>query len=241
MTVNRRPPTATPATCTTESSGCDARPVSGYGPGAGLMATPDRTATVIGSSARRLAKTRRPAHRAGRAGVESLAHGRVLDAPARREGKHRASNASGEREQSGRAGTWARQSENDGNRTTRHFGAGRLHLRRRLDQPDIMRADSRRAAHRATTTARCLPSEEKTSWPKDIGRVRRCQRDAGSDPSSSRVISIIVSRNPARANMLRAAEFCTAVERRTWGAPRALKADSVASSSIVPTPWRRTD
>src|SRR6185369_17028449 len=56
---------------------------------------------------------------------------------------------------------------------------------------------------------------------------------------SSRVISIIVRRNPARAKRRCAGLFPSAVESTARGAPLALSASNVASSNTRPTPCPR--
>jgi TPR repeat protein len=61
-----------------------------------------------------------------------------------------------------------------------------------------------------------------------------------SSPSSSRVISIMVRRKPARAKRRWADSFRSAVESTTRGAPLARSSASVASSSIRPTPRPRS-
>src|SRR5262249_17267764 len=56
---------------------------------------------------------------------------------------------------------------------------------------------------------------------------------------SSRVISIIVRRNPARANRRCAVLFPSAVESTTRGAPLASRTSNVPSSNARPPPARR--
>lgn len=73
--------------------------------------------------------------------------------------------------------------------------------------------------------------------PANLKADFQTRPEAGS--SSSRVISIIVRRNPTLAKSLCAASFRSAVGSTTQGAPRDLRNSSTASRRSRPTPRPR--